>query len=106
MKTKYTSKPGTIGRSIEKLVNKCKSNPMQFYVLQAALEKACGVEGGVVVLMHGLGQQTILISATPGYKAAQVELDAILVRCGVAPVGGEKPVSEPAPAPAGWATYS
>ena len=72
MKTQYKSKRGTIGRSIEELVNKCKMNPMQFYVLAQALAEACEMPSAMVTLNGKLYSQT------EGYKKSQAELDKIL----------------------------
>lgn len=74
MKTKYTSKAGTIGRNIEKLVNSCKMNPMKFYEMERALELASGVPDARVTI-NGKS-----VFETPGYKTAQAEVDAILAR--------------------------
>lgn len=85
MPHKYKSKPGTIGRSIEKLVLKCKANPMQFYILEAALGQASGLPDARVTIN---GMSPI---ETPGYKAAQAEVDEILRRCGIDPNAGLHP---------------
>lgn len=75
-------KRGTIGAAIQKLVAKCRANPMQFYILEQALVEACGVKGGTVCITdNSTGYATdLLVSRTPGYKQARTELDAILAR--------------------------
>lgn len=83
MNTEVTTKKfkrGTIGAAIQKLVAKCESNPMQFYVLEQALIQACKAQGAMVKISPGFGEKDMLVSETPGYKAAQASLDAILAK--------------------------
>ena len=75
-KTKWNSKPGTIGRSIEKLVRKCKANPIQFYILESALREACETPSALIKL------DGKLVSETEGYKKQRAEQEAIFKACG------------------------
>ena len=90
-RTKYTTKPGTIGRTIELEVLKLQDDPMRFYILERALEQACEMPGASI-LVGGK-----LVSQTPGYEKCRAKMDALWakIKAGQEAEKADKPVDKP-----------